>query len=91
MRILRTVEVSSPHLGQLCFGRILVSKNKRKLGLGEKVMSEALSYSEDNYPGELVEMSAQAYLVSFYKKFKFKVVGKEYLEDGIPHVKMIKN
>ena len=91
MRILYTIKVSGPHRRTLCFGRILISKNKRKLGLGEKLMLKALSYSEGNYPGKLIEMSAQSYLVDFYKKFKFKVVGKEYSEDGIPHVKMIKN
>ena len=35
-------------------------------------------------------MSAQTYLISFYKKFNFKVEGDNYLDAGIPHVKMIK-
>ena len=35
-------------------------------------------------------MSAQAYLIDFYNQFEFKVYGEEYLEDDIPHIKMIK-
>ena len=38
-----------------------------------------------------MEMSAQTYLINFYKKFNFKVFGKEYLDAGVPHIKMIKN
>ena len=38
-----------------------------------------------------IHISAQAYLKNFYKKFNFKVKGEEYLEDGIPHIKMVKN
>ena len=40
---------------------------------------------------EKIHTSAQAYLKKFYKKFNFKVKGEEYLEDGIPHIKMVKN
>ena len=35
-------------------------------------------------------MSAQSYLIEYYKKFGFDVYGEEYLEDEIPHIKMIK-
>ena len=35
-------------------------------------------------------MSAQSYLIDFYCQFGFNTYGKEYLEDDIPHIKMIK-
>ena len=36
-----------------------------------------------------IELSAQKYLLKFYLELGFKKIGEEYLEDGIPHVKMI--
>ena len=71
-------------------GRILVSKKYRNLGLGIDLMNqvlEFLSYDKSNYS---LEMSAQTYLINFYKKFNFKAEGDEYLDAGVPHVKMIK-
>jgi len=35
-----------------------------------------------------ITLSAQVYLQSFYESFGFIVMGKEYLDDGIPHVEM---
>ena len=37
-----------------------------------------------------IMMSAQLYLVKFYEEFNFYKKGEEYLEDNIPHVKMVK-
>jgi ElaA protein len=38
---------------------------------------------------EKIELSAQKYLLKFYSELGFEKVGEEYLEDNIPHVKMI--
>ncbi len=37
-----------------------------------------------------VKISAQTYLRKFYNNLGFNQVGEEYLEDGIPHIAMIK-
>ncbi|NED68074.1 GNAT family N-acetyltransferase, partial [Streptomyces sp. SID10244] len=36
-------------------------------------------------------IEAQAYLVEMYAKFGFVTEGGEYLEDGIPHVSMVRD
>jgi len=36
-----------------------------------------------------IELSAQKYLLKFYLDLGFKKIGEEYLEDNIPHIKMI--
>jgi len=41
------------------------------------------------YSEEKMELSAQKYLLGFYKSLGFKAVGDTYLEDGIPHIRMI--
>ena len=38
---------------------------------------------------EKIELSAQKYLLKFYSELGFEKKGEEYLEDNIPHVKMI--
>ena len=42
----------------------------------------------DYYGNKKVKISAQAHLKTFYSKHAFMAKGKEYLEDGIPHVSM---
>jgi ElaA protein len=36
-------------------------------------------------------ISAQCYLIKFYENFGFQIVGESYLEDDIPHIKMVMN
>jgi ElaA protein len=36
-----------------------------------------------------VRISAQSYLINFYRSFGFVVIGEEYLEDDIPHTEML--
>ena len=71
-------------------GRILVSKKYRSLGLGIELMKRIISFLKTKNPSYSLEMSAQTYLIDFYKKFDFHVKGEEYLDAGVPHIKMIK-
>ena len=72
----------------ISFGRILVKDKFRKSGVGRELMKEAIALFPKN---EIITISAQVYLKQFYKEFNFEPVGQEYLEDGIPHIKMIRN
>ena len=72
-------------------GRILVSKKYRSLGIGIDLMNKSLKYLENKNSNYSLEMSAQTYLIDFYKKFDFKTLGNEYLDAGVSHIKMIKN
>ena len=82
--------VKNEKLKSFFLGRILVSKKNRKLGLGINLIKNVISYLENYNENFKLEMSAQTYLISFYEKFNFKVQGDNYLDAGIPHVKMIK-
>jgi ElaA protein len=35
-----------------------------------------------------ITLSAQSYLIHFYESLGFSTIGDQYLEDGIPHIKM---
>ena len=39
---------------------------------------------------EKIYIEAQCYAIGFYEKFGFQVTSEEFLEDGIPHVEMIR-
>lgn len=38
-----------------------------------------------------LKISAQEYLREFYASFGFDPIGETYLEDGIPHIAMIRD
>ena len=72
-----------------CIGRVVVSKKYRGKDLGKKIMIDSIEYIKQNMKGEKIELSAQKYLDKFYKDLGFYKIGEDYLEDGIPHQRMI--
>ncbi|WP_350293342.1 GNAT family N-acetyltransferase [uncultured Croceitalea sp.] len=71
-------------------GRVVVKKPERKYGFGKDIMLASLKTIKEEIGGVIVELSAQVYLKRFYKDLGFVETGKEYLEDGIPHIRMLK-
>ncbi|MCT4508272.1 MAG: GNAT family N-acetyltransferase [Tepidibacter sp.] len=74
---------------EVSIGRVLVSKNKRKKGLAREMMLIAIDFIERKLNEKSIRISAQKYLVNFYKSLGFKEVSDVYLEDGIEHVEML--
>ena len=70
-------------------GRVVTHPKYRKYGFGKLLMSQAIQHCKELFPDYPIKISAQSYLISFYKEFGFKPVGEEYLEDDIPHHAMI--
>ncbi|MEC7159217.1 MAG: GNAT family N-acetyltransferase [Bacteroidota bacterium] len=68
--------------------RIVTHLDYRSQGLGQELMKRSLDLMESLYGGGQCRISAQSYLLGFYKSFGFKSAGDEYLEDGIPHIQM---
>ncbi|AYD01336.1 GNAT family N-acetyltransferase [Neorhizobium sp. NCHU2750] len=71
-------------------GRVTVSPAHRGKRLGEALMREAIAECEKLYPGEAIEIAAQAHLQKFYGSLGFEPTSEEYLEDDIPHVDMVR-
>ncbi|WP_112945869.1 MULTISPECIES: GNAT family N-acetyltransferase [unclassified Rhizobium] len=71
-------------------GRVVVSPDHRGKRLGDAVMREAISVCEERYPQAPIYLSAQSHLSRFYGSFGFEPTSEEYLEDGIPHVDMVR-
>ncbi len=71
-------------------GRVVTKESHRKGGIGRKLMLEGIRVINAVYPGQLIRISAQEYLLNFYNELGFEQVGEGYLEDDIPHIEMIK-
>ena len=72
-------------------GRVVVLKKERASKIGSQIMSFSIKKIEEIFNETKIKISAQKHLINFYKKLGFLVIGEEYLEDGIPHIAMIKN
>jgi ElaA protein len=51
-------------------------------------MDQALASCAEHWPGQSIELGAQAHLSGFYRSLGFEAVGETYVEDGIPHLHM---
>jgi ElaA protein len=69
-------------------GRVIVNARARGQQLGRRLMERALASCEAHWPGEPVELGAQAHLAGFYGSLGFVAMGEPYDDDGIPHVWM---
>ena len=72
-------------------GRVISALQIRQQGLGKKLVERSLYYSNVHWPKLGVRISAQQRLEKFYLDFDFVTVSKPYLEDGIPHIEMLRN
>jgi len=70
-------------------GRVLVQENQRKFSYGHELMIASIQAIQIHFKENKITISAQKHLKNFYESHKFLKVGEEYLEDGIPHIKMI--
>jgi len=71
-------------------GRVVVKENVRQYGFGKDIMKASIAFIEDTLDLSTIELSAQTYLKKFYNDLGFKEIGEGYLEDDIPHIRMIK-
>jgi len=71
-------------------GRVVVKETERKYGYGHDLIKASIKAIVDNYNETTITISAQTYLQKFYESHGFKQVGEGYLEDGIPHIRMVR-
>jgi len=72
-------------------GRVVVDPGRRRHGIGAALMARGIELAGEMYPTLGIRLSAQKYLEDFYRSFGFARAGADYLEDGIPHVDMLRS
>ncbi|HEY5802022.1 MAG TPA: GNAT family N-acetyltransferase [Burkholderiaceae bacterium] len=75
---------------EAAIGRVIAAPAMRGTGAGRALMAEALAGIAQHWPGQATRISAQRYLERFYASFGFTVCSEPYLEDGIPHIDMLR-
>lgn len=74
--------------GTVQIGRVLTTV--RGTGLGRELLKEGIRLAMEKMHADRVYLEAQVYAIGFYERVGFKVCSEEFLEDGIPHVKMMR-
>lgn len=71
-------------------GRVVVVANYRDKKWGHELMQEAIAGIQSHFSESKITIGAQLYLKKFYESHGFVPASEMYLEDNIPHIKMIK-
>ncbi|MBR3356717.1 MAG: GNAT family N-acetyltransferase [Solobacterium sp.] len=74
--------------GTVRLGRV-VSRTRGK-GYGQAVLKHGIRTAEELFDAEEIVIEAQVYAAGFYGMQGFRIDSEEFLEDGIPHVRMVR-
>lgn len=85
LRIVESIDPSE----DISIGRVMVVDSHRKKGLAREIMKSAIGFIIDQLKKDKIKISAQEYLLDFYKSLGFVQTSDVYLEVEIPHVEMI--
>lgn len=75
---------------EAAIGRVVVRNSSRKNKFGHDIIRASINVIEETFNTNTIKLSAQTYLTKFYESHGFKQIGEGYLEDGIPHIAMIR-
>ncbi len=68
-------------------GRVI--SKKRRCGIGTSLVKEAIKVAVDKFGADRIFVEAQVYVKEMYAKLGFVQISDEFLDVGVPHVKMI--
>ena len=74
------------NLEDVSIGRVIAVR--RRCGLGSRIVAAAIDTAREKLHAEKITVEAQSYARGMYEKLGFVQTSDEFLEDGIPHVKM---
>jgi len=71
-------------------GRVVTSPTMRTTGIGKILMQQSIEELQKLFGKSSIKLGAQLYLKKFYESFGFVQSSEVYMEDGIPHIEMIR-
>lgn len=75
---------------EMSIGRVVTDPDYRAKGLGMELMELSVEKAIESYGTGPIRIGAQLYLMAFYERFGFNINSAEYIEDGIPHIEMLR-
>lgn len=71
---------------EVSLGRVIAVK--RRCGLGTKIVAEGIRFAKEKLGASEIVIEAQTYVKMMYESLGFRAESEEFLEDGIPHIRM---
>lgn len=68
-------------------GRVIAVK--RRQGLGRRIVEEGIRTAREQFGARAITIEAQTYARGLYEQAGFVQTSEEFLEDGIPHIRMV--
>ena len=75
---------------EMSIGRVVSAPEVRGTGIGRELMQVSINACYQLWGVAPIRIGAQCYLEKFYQSLGFEPQGEIYLEDGIPHIEMVK-
>ncbi|NLU92589.1 GNAT family N-acetyltransferase [Chitinophaga sp. Ak27] len=72
-------------------GRVITSPLARGTGAGRELMERSIAAVQQQFGVVPIKIGAQQYLQRFYTSLGFEQTSDTYLEDGIPHIEMVRS
>ena len=77
-------DVVSPYVS---IGRVIAVHRRR--GEATRLLTEAIRAAREHFRADRIYLEAQVYARALYEKLGFRQISEEFLEDGIPHIRML--
>ncbi|WP_286261725.1 GNAT family N-acetyltransferase [Thalassotalea atypica] len=87
---LRVLPKGTTYKNHISIGRVLIANAARGSGLGHELIKLGINACNEHFNTSSIKISAQEHLAKLYQQHGFKQVTEMYLEDGIPHIGMLK-
>ena len=71
---------------EVSLGRVIAVK--RRCGLGSKIVAEGIRFAKEKLEASEIVIEAQTYVRKMYESLGFRAESEEFLEDGIPNIRM---
>jgi ElaA protein len=81
---------SATAFAEASIGRVVTAPVTRGSGLGHRLMRESIAELHRRWGEQPIRIGAQAHLKTFYRQHGFEPQGDGYIEDGIPHLEMLR-
>lgn len=72
----------------VAIGRVIAAR--RRQGLGSEIMKAGIRVAQEHFHAEAIYLEGQVYAQGFYENLGFRQISEPYLEDNIPHIKMLR-
>lgn len=76
---------------EISIGRVVTSPSIRGIKIGKELIIRSIEMIHELFGKMPIKIGAQLYLKHFYASLDFIQISDVYLEDGIEHIKMLRN